>query len=128
MGTPEFSLPALQALHRAFTVILVVTQPDRPSGRGLQVTPPPVKIKAEELGLPVLQPKTMRDSAIIEKLWEAAPDYIITAAYGRLLPPAFKHSAKKPLNIHASLLPKYRERRRSQHAVMNGEEDRCDCY
>ena len=57
MGTPEFSLPALQALHRAFTVILVVTQPDRPSGRGLQLTPPPVKIKAEELGLPVLQPK-----------------------------------------------------------------------
>lgn len=122
MGTPEFSLPTLQALHRAFTVILVVTQPDRPSGRGLQVTPPPVKIKAEELGLPVLQPKTMRDSAIIEKLREAAPDYIITAAYGRLLPPAvLSIPKKKPLNIHASLLPKYRGAAPIQHAVMNGE-------
>ena len=111
MGTPEFSLPTLQALHRAFTVILVVTQPDRPSGRGLQLTPPPVKIKAEELGLPVLQPKTMRDSAIIEKLREAAPDYY-NGSLRMLLPPAVLSIPKKS-SIHASLLPKYRERRRS---------------
>ncbi|MBF8261983.1 MAG: fmt, partial [candidate division NC10 bacterium] len=110
MGTPAFALPSLRALHDAgHEICLVVTQPDRPAGRGRRVTPPPVKLAARELTLPVLQPEEVREPSVVAALQEANPEAIVVVAYGQLLPETIL--ALPPhgcLNLHASLLPKYR--------------------
>lgn len=123
-GTPEFAVPSLDALLAAgHTVELVLTQPDRPAGRGLTVQVPPVKRLAIERGLSVLQPEKIRNNEDLRSRLEAiAPDAIVVVAYGRIIPawmlrlPRFGN-----LNVHASLLPKYRGAAPIQWAVANGE-------
>jgi methionyl-tRNA formyltransferase len=123
-GTPEFSLQALQALHDAFTVTAVVTQPDRPCGRGRQMTAPPVKCLAESLGIPVMQPRKIRTPEFLEWLTGERPHFLVTAAYGRILPAAVLAApAVAPLNIHASLLPRWRGAAPIHRAVMSGDSE-----
>lgn len=85
MGSPEFSLPTLKHLAVNFDVVGVVTQPDRPAGRGRELKPPPVKIMAQELGIPVIQPKRLRSEESVEPLREWAPDVIVVTAFGQIL-------------------------------------------
>ena len=124
MGTPEFAVPALRRLVESgrHQVAAVVTQPDRPSGRGKKVQAPAVKDFAVEHGLAVLQPEKIRKSGFDQLLREHNPDVIIVAAYGRILP---KEILELPrfgcINIHASLLPKYRGAAPIQWAIANGE-------
>jgi methionyl-tRNA formyltransferase len=129
MGTPEFAVPSLEALlHPDFqdvgNVVGVVTQPDRPKGRGQQLTPPPIKLLAERHGLPVVQPLKMKDPVFLDKLREWVPDLIVVTAFGRILPPVVLDlPAKGCVNVHGSLLPKYRGAAPIQWAVINGETD-----
>ncbi len=123
MGTPDFALFSLEALYTAGEEIVgVVTQPDKPKGRGYALTPPPVKVYATERGLPVLQPTTLKDGAFAKELEALAPDMIVVVAYGKLLP---KYVLDYPkygcINIHGSLLPKYRGAAPMQRAIMEGE-------
>lgn len=125
MGTPDFSVPCLQALLDAgYPVTGVFTQPDKPKGRGYQLAPPPVKEFALTRNLPVFQPKTMRDAETLEQLKGCNPDLIVVVAYGKLLP---KDVLELPrlgcINVHASLLPKYRGAGPVQWAIINGEEE-----
>src|SRR5579872_1886828 len=123
-GTPAFAVPTLQALVEAgFAVSLVVTQPDRPRGRGMQTTASPVKAGAVELGLPVIQPdKIKNNEEFRNQLTGIRPDAIIVVGYGRIIPqwmldlPRFGN-----INLHASLLPKYRGAAPIQWAIANGE-------
>lgn len=124
MGTPEFSVPILVALAKEYNVAAVVTQPDRRIGRKRILTPTPVKQVAEKLGIPVLQPEKITGSKemayIIE---EVRPDLIITAAFGQFLPEKLlKTPTYGAINVHASLLPKYRGGAPIHYAVMNGDE------
>ncbi|HWP35488.1 MAG TPA: methionyl-tRNA formyltransferase [Thermodesulfobacteriota bacterium] len=123
MGTAAFAVPSLRALVAAgHTVPLVVTQPDRPAGRGQVPTPPPVKVAAAALGLPVWQPESLRDPAAAERLARLAPDAIAVAAYGKILPPAILDIPRLGcVNVHASLLPKYRGAAPVQWALYHGE-------
>lgn len=124
MGTPEFAVASLRALHHAFTVAAVVTQPDRPCGRGKKLTPPPVKVTAEELGIPVAQPQKIRSSEFVEWLRKLEPDFLVTAAYGKILPPAVLAVPKYfALNIHASLLPRHRGAAPIHRAVLAGDRE-----
>ena len=123
-GTPAFAVPTLAALVRAgFPVRLVVTQPDRPQGRGMEVAPSPVKQKAQELGLPVSQPEKIKNNAEFRAQLELlAPRAIVVVGYGRIIPPWM--IALPPLgniNLHASLLPKYRGAAPIQWAIARGE-------
>jgi len=125
MGTPEFALPSLNALHHSGHAILaVVCQPDRPKGRGGRLTPPPVKGMAERFELPILQPDKMKDLAFLEGLRALKPEVIVVVAFGRILPPAIldlpPHGC---INLHASLLPKYRGAAPIQWAIINGEQE-----
>jgi methionyl-tRNA formyltransferase len=123
-GTPEFAVPSLQALVDAgHEIPLVLTQPDRPAGRKHELQLPPVKQLAAKLGLPVLQPERLKDNSELRALLEQiAPDAIIVVAYGRIIPqwmldlPRFGN-----INVHGSLLPKYRGAAPIQWAVANGE-------
>jgi len=127
MGTPDFAATCLEKLvgHcsvRRFEVVGVFSQPDKRSGRGMKLTPTAVKKVAESHGIPVLQPQSLRDGEALELLRGLAPDLIIVVAYGRLLPAAILELP--PLgcvNIHASLLPKYRGSAPIQRAVLSGE-------
>ena len=123
MGTPDFSVPALTALVEAgHDVIAVVTQPDKPKGRGKEVQMPPVKVKALEYGIPVYQPVKARDPEFVSLLKEMQPDAMVVAAFGQLLPKTILDIPKYGcVNIHASLLPKYRGASPIQYAVINGE-------
>ena len=110
MGTPEFALPSLEAIRqRPDELLAVVTQPDRPSGRGQKPTPSPVKLAAIAAGLAVVQPEKVRDPGFLEWCRGLAPDVIVVVAFGQLLPKALidipRHGC---LNVHASLLPRYR--------------------
>ena len=127
MGTPEFAVPCLEMLiNSKHEVSAVFTQPDKPKGRGNKVTPPPVKVTAADNGIPVYQPKSLTkgdDAAVsMDVLKNASPDLIVVAAYGQLLP---KEVLELPrygcINIHSSLLPKYRGAGPIQWAVINGE-------
>lgn len=123
-GTPQFAVPALEALLKAgHEIPLVVTQPDRPAGRGRQLTPPPVKLTALSAGLPVTQPEKIRDNAEFRARLEAiAPDAIVVVAYGRIVPPWMLALPRFGcINLHASLLPKYRGAAPIQWAVAKGE-------
>ena len=109
MGTAELSCPSLEALAAKFSVVAVVTQPDRPRGRELKLLPPPVKVLAGRLGLPVLQPARARDEKFIAELRALNPDLIVVVAYGQILPRAILDMPRyRCLNVHASLLPQYR--------------------
>ena len=122
-GTPEFAVPALRALVSAgHRIAAVYTQPDRPAGRGRALTPPPVKQAAAGLGLPVLQPATLRDAEAAATLAAFEPDVMVVAAYGLLLPPAVLAVPRLGcLNIHASLLPRWRGAAPVQRAILAGD-------
>jgi methionyl-tRNA formyltransferase len=128
MGTPDFSVPSLKALIETQEVVGVVTQPDRPAGRGQQLRPSPVKAAALDAGIPVYQPKSLRKKAAADPLREWNPDVIIVAAFGQILRP---HVLELPphgcLNIHASLLPRWRGAAPIQHAIMAGDAETGVC-
>lgn len=122
LGTPEFAVPSLEAAARVSHCVLVVTQPDKPTGRGRRVVASPVKQKALELGLRVEQPEKIRDRAFVEKVRVLEPDFLITAAYGKILGKTLLQVPRKEcLNVHASLLPKYRGAAPINWAVIDGE-------
>lgn len=123
MGTPDFAVPALRRLYESrHTVSAVFTQPDKPQGRKMVLTPPDVKVCAEELGIPVYQPVSFKSEEPLEIIKKYNPDVIVVAAYGKLLPKAVLESAKYGcINIHGSLLPKYRGAAPIQQAVLNGD-------
>lgn len=124
MGTPSFAVPALEGLVQGgWPVIAVVTQPDRPQGRGQTLAPPPVKVAAEGLGLPVLQPEKVRHPDFLETFRKLSPDLVVVAAFGQILPGEIIHGPKQGcINIHPSLLPKYRGAAPINRAMMAGEE------
>lgn len=124
MGSPEFAVPSLLALHAATEVVAVVAQPDRPAGRGLALLPPAVKVKAQELGLPVLQPTALRPakSSFVADLTALAPELIVVAAYGRILPPEVLAVPRLGCwNVHGSILPRYRGAAPIQWSLIRGE-------
>lgn len=122
-GTADFAVPCLLALLEAgHQVLAVVTQPDRPAGRGQRLTPSPVKLAALERGLPVLQPRRVRSEAFIARMREMAPDVLALAAFGQIVPQALLDLPPLgPINVHGSLLPKYRGAAPIQRAIMAGE-------
>ena len=124
MGTPEFAVPALKGLaHGGYPVIGVVTQPDRPRGRGRESAPPPIKVVAEGLGLTVLQPARVGDDAFLETFRTLAPDLVVVAAFGQILPGEIIHGPRLGcINIHPSLLPKYRGAAPINWALIRSEE------
>lgn len=124
-GTPDFAIPALEALHESeHKVSLVISQQDRPRGRGKKMTPTPVKKRALELGLETYEPASINSQEAIEKLKEIDPDCIIVVAFGQILKKELLNLAKyKCLNIHASLLPKYRGAAPINWAIINGEKE-----
>ncbi|MFC0233765.1 methionyl-tRNA formyltransferase [Vagococcus entomophilus] len=125
MGTPEFSVPILEGLlAQNYEVVAVVTQPDRPVGRKKVLTAPPVKIAAVAHGLEVLQPEKISGSVEMLRVMEFEPDIIVTAAFGQFLPEKLIQSAKHGvINVHASLLPKYRGGAPVHYAIINGEKE-----
>jgi len=125
MGTPDFAVPSLQALlDGPDRVSAVVCQPNRARGRGRKVSPPPVKVLAEQAGLPVLQPESVRTPAFLETLRAYAPDLLVVVAYGRILPePLLRLAPLGAINVHGSLLPRYRGAAPIQWAIINGERD-----
>ena len=121
-GTPEFALPALEALIAHHEVVGVLTQPDRPSGRGRHVTPSPVKTLAAAHSLPVLQPATLKSEAVRAQLAAWNPQALVVVAYGLLLPPeVLRLPHYGCLNIHASLLPRWRGAAPVQRAILAGD-------
>jgi len=123
MGTPEFAVPSLRALLAGpDQVVAVVTQPDRPQGRGQKLTSPPVKTQALAAGIPVLQPKSVRTPEFLEELKGYAPDLIAVTAFGRILPgPVLNLPSLGTLNVHGSLLPRHRGAAPIQWAILNGD-------
>lgn len=123
MGTPDFAVPSLKALIQdGHEIAGVYTQPDKPKNRGMKLTPPPVKVVAQEHNLPVFQPKTLRDEEVQRELQALAPELIVVAAYGKLLPKAvLELPALGCINVHSSLLPKYRGAAPINWAILNGE-------
>jgi methionyl-tRNA formyltransferase len=125
MGTPEFAVPSLEALLASDdTVVGIVTQPDRPKGRGQELAASPVKRVAERVGVPILQPLKMKDPQFLELLQAWQSELIAVAAFGRILPPVILSMPSKGcVNVHASLLPKYRGAGPIQWAIINGEQE-----
>ena len=123
MGTPEFAVPSLnQLIQDGHNIVGVYTQPDKPKNRGMKLTPPPVKVVAQANHLPVFQPKTLKDEAVQQELAALAPELIVVAAYGKLLPKAVLELPEKGcINVHSSLLPKYRGAAPINWAMLNGE-------
>jgi methionyl-tRNA formyltransferase len=123
MGTPEFACPTLsKMIERGEQVVAVVTQPDRPKGRGQQTLPPPVKVLAEEHGIPVLQPVKVRQPDVIEQIRSYNPDLIVVVAFGQILPKALLEIPRHGcINVHASLLPRYRGAAPLNWCIINGE-------
>jgi methionyl-tRNA formyltransferase len=123
MGTPEFAIPSLRALiQSSYEVSAVITQPDRPAGRGHRSQPPAVKIFAQDCGLPVYQPAKIRAEENRFFIQESRPDFLVVVAYGQILPGWLLQSpAKAPVNVHGSLLPRYRGAAPAAWAIMNGD-------
>ena len=123
MGTPEFAVPCLERLiEDGHTVSLVVTQADKPKGRGQKMMPPPVKVYATEKGFQVYQPKTLRDEAFFELLQRLNPELIVVVAFGKILPVNVLDFPKYGcINVHGSLLPEYRGAAPMQRAIMDGK-------
>ncbi len=123
MGTPAFALPALRLLRdEKYPIIGVVTQPDRPKGRGLKEVAPPVKLLAQKFGLPVYQPQKVKDESFLKVFKELHPDMVVLVAFGQILPGAIiDYPSLKCLNIHPSLLPKYRGAAPLNWQIIRGE-------
>jgi methionyl-tRNA formyltransferase len=123
MGTPEFAVPSLHALLAGEdTVVGVVTQPDQPSGRGMVLHAPPVKVLAADHHVPVFQPAKLREPGVLERLQAWQPELIVVVAYGKILPPSILTLPTYGcINVHASLLPKYRGAAPIQWAIVRGE-------
>ncbi len=122
MGTPRFAVPSLRALASAHDVVAVYTRPDMPAGRGRDVRPSPVKAAAEELGLTVVQPATLRDPGVVENLRSLRPDVVCVVAYGMILPPEVLDVPRFGcVNVHASLLPRRRGAAPIERAVLEGD-------
>jgi len=123
MGTPEFAVPSLEAVAREHQVVGVVTQPDRPAGRGRRLVAPPVKEAAEALGLEVFQPPTLRRPEAVDRLRAWQPDLVVVAAFGQILrPEVLAIPPHGCLNVHASLLPRYRGAAPIPAAILAGDE------
>lgn len=122
MGTPEFAVPSLQTLQQIHRIVGVYTQPDKPVGRGLEVKMPAVKTKALELSLPIFQPQKLNTTQELEKLQSLKPDVIVVIAYGKILRPAFLQLPPFGcINIHSSLLPRWRGAAPIQSALLAGD-------
>lgn len=121
-GTPEFALPTLEALLERHAVAAVVTQPDKPAGRGRHEKPPPVKERALAAGIPVLQPPRLRDPGWPERLAEVGADVAVVVAFGQILPKAVLDVPRRgSINVHASILPRYRGAAPIAWAIIRGE-------
>ncbi|CAM4097869.1 methionyl-tRNA formyltransferase [Corallococcus exiguus] len=124
MGTPEFAVASLEACFDVGDVVAVVTQPDKPKGRGNAVTAPPVKERALEKGIPVLQPQKLRTPPFSEELRQYAPDVCVVTAYGKILPKdLLALPVKGCVNVHASLLPRFRGAAPIQWAIEHGDSE-----
>ena len=125
MGTPDFAVPSLEALVAAgHDVCGVFTQPDKPKNRGMKLLPTPVKVCAQAHGIPVFQPVKLRDGTALAQIQELAPELIVVAAYGRILPDDILAAPPKGcINVHSSLLPKYRGAAPINWAVLNGDSE-----
>jgi len=124
MGTPLFAVPSLEALAQHYDVVAVVTQPDRPARRGRKPTAPPVKKAALALGLPLMQPESLRQEEVVAQIRELAPRAIVVAAYGQILRPEVLDIPRAGvINVHPSLLPKYRGASPIAGALLAGEEE-----
>jgi len=124
MGSPDFAVPSLEALLKVANVVAVVTQPDKPSGRGREISMPPVKKLAIEKGLKIFQPEKIRKEENYNFIKEINPDLIIVAAYGKILPESLLKIPKfGAINVHASLLPKYRGASPISEAIIQGEKE-----
>jgi len=122
MGSPEFAVPCLRAVAAAHEVVLVVSQPDKPAGRGGELRAPAVKVAAQELGLRVFQPKSARNGELLQALRDANVEVAIVVAYGKILPKDVLEAPRLGcINVHGSLLPKYRGAAPVQWAVIDGE-------
>lgn len=124
LGSPEIAIPSLQALarHPEIDVRLVVTQPDRPAGRGRRLTPPPVRLAADALGIDVIQPETLRDPVALDRIRQSEPDLLVVVAFGEILrKPMLEIAPLGCLNVHPSLLPKYRGASPIPAAILNGD-------
>jgi len=122
MGSPEFAVPSLRALHEHFPVVGVVTQPDRKAGRGRKLISPPVKVVADELGLPTIQPRSLRkpDAFAMLEAWQ--PDLIVVAAFGQILRKnVLEHPKYGCINVHASLLPRWRGAAPIRASILHGD-------
>lgn len=123
MGSPDFALLVLRKLVAQYPIVGVVTQPDRPAGRGRVLTPPPIKLLAEELNLPIIQPRRMSEPDAIQQLLHWAPDLIVVAAFGQILRPAVLDLPQFGcVNVHASLLPRWRGAAPIQAAILHGDD------
>lgn len=121
-GTPEFAIPSLEGIFEKEILLAVVTQPEKPKGRGLKPSPSPVKLWAQSKGIIVLEPEKLKDESFITKLKELSPELIVVCAYGKILPKTILELPKYGCwNIHASLLPKYRGASPINWALLNGE-------
>ena len=124
MGTPRFAVPSLEALAGHYEVVGVVTQPDRPARRGRKLTKSAVKSSALQLGLPILQPETLRSEEAVKLLRELEPQVMVVAAYGQILrPPVLAIPPAGVINVHPSLLPKYRGASPIAGALLAGEQE-----
>lgn len=124
MGSPDFALPGLRALASRYQIVGVVTQPDRASGRGRALKPPPVKTLALELGLPLVQPEKLRQPEAVQQLRAWNPDLIVVAAFGQILKPEVLDLPRFGcLNVHASLLPRWRGAAPINAAILAGDEE-----
>jgi methionyl-tRNA formyltransferase len=124
MGSPEFAIPTLRSLVDRYNVVGVVTQPDRPAGRGRTLTPPPVKKLAGELNLPVIQPRKLSEPDAFQQLQEWEPELIVVAAFGQILRSSVLELPKHGcINVHASLLPRWRGAAPIQAAILNDDEE-----
>lgn len=123
-GTPAFALPTLDALLERHDVVTVVTQPDRPAHRGQRLTPPPVKDRALAAGIPILQPPRLRDPEWAERLAALDADVAVVVAFGQILPKAVLDAPRRgSINVHASILPRYRGAAPVAWAILRGETD-----
>ncbi len=123
MGSPDFALPTLKALVHMLPVVGVITQPDRPAGRGRTLTPPPVKLFAQALGIPVIQPERLKEPGVLDQLSTWAPELIVVAAFGQILRPVVLELPRFGcINVHASLLPRWRGAAPIQAAILAGDE------
>lgn len=122
LGTPDFAVPALDAVAREHEVVLVIAQPDKPAGRGMKMHAPAVAVRARELGLPVLQPQRIRNEDALAEIASHKPDLGVVIAYGKILPPALLEiPAHGFLNVHASVLPQWRGAAPIQRSIEAGD-------